>query len=33
MHGNLWPRGGTDKFLLAGGETGGDCKDESDAAS
>lgn len=30
MHGNLWPRGGTDKFVLAGGETGGDCKDESD---
>ena len=30
MHGNLWPRGGTDKFVLAGGETSGDCKDESD---
>ena len=30
MHGNLWPRGGTDKFVLAGGETAGDCKDETD---
>jgi hypothetical protein len=25
IHGNLWPHGGTDRFLLAGGETGGDC--------
>ena len=30
MHGNLWPQGATDKFVLAGGETGGDCKDKSD---
>ena len=30
MHGNLWPRNATDKFVLAGGETGGDCKDKSD---
>jgi hypothetical protein len=32
MHGNLWPQGGTDAFVLAGGETGGDCADESDGA-
>ena len=32
MHGNLWPRGGTDKFMLAGGETGGDCASETDGA-
>jgi hypothetical protein len=25
MHGNLWPMNATDKFVLAGGETGGDC--------
>ncbi len=25
IHGNLWPHGGTDKFLLAGGETSGNC--------
>src|SRR5688500_19013950 len=25
MHGNLWPRGGTDKFMLAGSEDSGDC--------
>jgi hypothetical protein len=26
MHGNLWPQGGTDAFVLAGGETFGNCK-------
>ena len=25
VHGNLWPQGGTDKYVLVGGETGGDC--------
>jgi hypothetical protein len=25
IHGNLWPGGGTDKYLLVGGETSGDC--------
>jgi hypothetical protein len=29
MHGNLWPRGGKDKFLLAGGESSGPACDES----
>lgn len=29
VHGNLWPRKGTDRFLLVGGETGiGNCADE-----
>ena len=32
MHGNLWPHGGTDDFVLAGGETFGDCSDESSGA-
>ena len=32
MHGNLWPHQGTDKFVLAGGETFGDCSDESSGA-
>ena len=32
MHGNLWPQGGTDEFVLAGGETFGDCADESSGA-
>ena len=32
MHGNLWPQNGTDAFVLAGGETGGSCADESDGA-
>jgi hypothetical protein len=32
MHGNLWPQNATDKFLLAGGETSGDC-DKSTAGA
>lgn len=34
IHGNVWPRGGRDKFLLVGGETGGptDCAGEEEAA-
>jgi hypothetical protein len=31
IHGVSWPRGGKDKFLLAGGETFGDCKEKSGA--
>jgi len=32
VHGNLWPRPGTDKFLLVGGETGGDCNTQDAGA-
>ena len=32
IHGNLWPQGGTDKFLLVGGETGGDCNPTNSGA-
>ena len=32
MHGNLWPQSGTDAFVLAGGETGGDCSSEKSGA-
>jgi hypothetical protein len=32
IHGNLWPRGAKDRFLLAGGETFGPTCDESDGA-
>jgi hypothetical protein len=32
LHGNLWPHGGTDRFLLAGGETVGDCDTTSAGA-
>ncbi len=32
MHGNLWPRDATDKFVLAGGESSGDCDDKTDGA-
>ncbi|HYI45346.1 MAG TPA: hypothetical protein VE174_07800 [Actinomycetota bacterium] len=29
IHGNLWPHEATDKFLLVGGESGGDCGAEN----
>jgi hypothetical protein len=32
IHGNLWPHEGTDKFVLVGGETGGDCNTEDAGA-
>lgn len=33
IHGNLWPHGGKDRFLLVGGETTGpDCDSETDGA-
>jgi LVIVD repeat len=32
VHGNLWPHEGTDKFVLVGGETGGDCNTEDAGA-
>lgn len=32
MHGNLWPRRTTDRWLLAGGETSGTCNAETDGA-
>ena len=32
MHGNLWPRGGTDKFMLAGSEASGDCTEDTTGA-
>src|SRR5688500_13610901 len=32
MHGNLWPRGGTDKFVLAGSEASGDCTEDTTGA-
>lgn len=33
VHGNLWPNAGTDRWILAGGETGGgDCGDETAGA-
>jgi len=34
IHGNLWPRGAKDRFLLAGGESGaGSCDSEGDSGS
>lgn len=32
IHGNLWPQGGTDEFLLVGGETGGSCNETTAGA-
>jgi hypothetical protein len=32
VHGNLWPSGGDDRFLLVGGETGGNCSSERSGA-
>ena len=32
IHGNLWPHQATDRFLLVGGETGGDCDTEDAGA-
>jgi hypothetical protein len=32
IHGNLWPRRAGDRFLLAGGESGGPTCDDSDGA-
>ncbi|HVF20616.1 MAG TPA: hypothetical protein VNA14_10275 [Mycobacteriales bacterium] len=29
MHGNLWPRGGKDRWIIAGSETGGNCTPEA----
>ncbi len=29
MHGNIWPRGGKDRWLIAGSETGGNCTPEA----
>lgn len=32
IHANLWPERGTDKFLLVGGETEGNCSDDGSGA-
>jgi hypothetical protein len=32
IHGNLWPNDATDRFLLVGGETGGNCSSEQSGA-
>ncbi len=32
IHAAYWPRGGTDRYLLIGGETGGTCDEESSGA-
>jgi hypothetical protein len=32
MHGNLWPRKGQDRWVLAGGETSGSCNDRTAGA-